>query len=177
MKVVLISGQAEHGKDTVANIMSEKLIETGKTVLVTHFGDLVKYICKTYFNWDGNKDEKGRSLLQYIGTDVIRKQNENYWVNFTLGLMSMFRDKWDYVLIPDTRFPNEITGFKESGIPSVHVRVVRPEYQNHLTEQQRQHCSETALLDYPYDYCILNCGSLDDLQIEIDRMIKELEAR
>lgn len=42
-------------------------------VLVTHFGDLVKYVCEKFFDWDGVKDESGRSLLQYVGTNKVRK--------------------------------------------------------------------------------------------------------
>ena len=44
----------------------------GNAVLVAHYGDLVKYVCKTFFGWDGEKDEKGRTLLQKVGTDAIR---------------------------------------------------------------------------------------------------------
>ena len=44
MKVVCISGKAGHGKDTVAKIMNERLLNDGHRVLITHYGDLVKYI-------------------------------------------------------------------------------------------------------------------------------------
>ena len=72
MKVICISAKAQHGKDTVANFMKECLEAKEKRVLVTHYADLVKYGCKTFFNWDGQKDEKGRALLQYVGTDIVR---------------------------------------------------------------------------------------------------------
>ena len=57
-KVILISGKAQNGKDTVANILREVLHENGERVLVTHYADLLKYICRNYFEWDGKKDEK-----------------------------------------------------------------------------------------------------------------------
>ena len=72
LKIYAISGKAQHGKDTFAELLYQELTDKGYKVLVTHYGDLVKYICKTIFNWDGQKDEKGRHLLQYVGTDIFR---------------------------------------------------------------------------------------------------------
>ena len=62
MKVILISGKAQNGKDTVAGSLHKALVNDGKRVLVTHYADLLKYICRNYFGWDGNKDEKGRQI-------------------------------------------------------------------------------------------------------------------
>ena len=49
MKVICISGKAQNGKDTTAKILEEKLISDGNKVLIAHFGDLVKYVCKTFY--------------------------------------------------------------------------------------------------------------------------------
>ena len=62
MRVICISGRAGAGKDTVAQIMKEKLEQHGQSVLVTHNADLLKHLCRTLFDWDGQKDEAGRSL-------------------------------------------------------------------------------------------------------------------
>ena len=59
MKVICISGKAQHGKDTTAAILKELLEADGKSVKIAHFADLLKFICKTYFDWDGQKDERG----------------------------------------------------------------------------------------------------------------------
>ena len=48
MKVICISGKAQHGKDTVAKLIAQILEGYGNRVLITHFGDLLKYICKIY---------------------------------------------------------------------------------------------------------------------------------
>ena len=86
MKVVCISGKAQHGKDTTASMIKECLEQRGERVMIVHYADLLKYICRTFFDWDGNKDERGRHILQYVGTDVIRKKSPNYWVDFVAGL-------------------------------------------------------------------------------------------
>ena len=48
MKVICISGKARHGKDTLAGVLKKHLEDHGNRVLVTHFGDLVKYICEKF---------------------------------------------------------------------------------------------------------------------------------
>ena len=90
MKVVCISGKARHGKDTLAGILKNYLEDSGNKVLVAHFGDLVKYICEKFFDWDGQKDEKGRTLLQYVGTDVVRTQEPNFWTDFIKKVLTLF---------------------------------------------------------------------------------------
>ena len=68
MQVIVISGKAQHGKDTTAGFLKDALEADGYPVLIAHYGDLVKYVCKMYLGWNGEKDEYGRSLLQYAGT-------------------------------------------------------------------------------------------------------------
>lgn len=164
MKVILISGKAQHGKDTVAGYLEEELTRRGQTVLVTHYGDLLKYICRTFFEWNGEKDEEGRSLLQHVGTDVIRKKNDSFWARFVCQVLKFFPDAWDYAIIPDCRFPNEISTPTDFGLLTYHLRVVRPDFDNGLTDEQKAHPSETALDSVKPDYTLVNNGSLGDLR-------------
>lgn len=162
MKVILISGKAGHGKDTLAGSMKLRLNRQGKRVLITHYGDLVKYICRNFFDWDGKKDEQGRHLLQFVGTDVVRAQRPNYWVDFLRDVLSLFDGEWDYVLIPDVRFPNEVEGM--DCFQTRHIRIIRPGY-SQLTEEQQRHPSETALDNYskkPW-ITLINDGTLAQL--------------
>ncbi len=163
-KVFCISGMAGHGKDTFAKILKQKLSAKGYKVLIIHYADLLKFILKNFFQWNGKKDENGRMLLQQVGTETVRKVNPNYWVDFIANILSMFPGKWDYVLIPDTRFPNEIDRLKEQGFDVTHIRVVRHTYEGNLTDAQQAHASETALDDVCPDVVIDNDGTLRDLK-------------
>ena len=138
MKIVCISGKAQHGKDTTAKLLEETLEAQGNRVLIAHYGDLVKYVCKTFFGWDGKKDEKGRTLLQRVGTDKIRAVSPDYWVDFIVSILDIFCDEWDYVLIPDTRFPNEYEIYETYGMDAILLRVVRPNFVSPLTEEQQK---------------------------------------
>lgn len=173
MKVIAVSGHARHGKDTVAKILQEQLEADGNKVLITHYADLLKYICTTFFGWDGEKDERGRTLLQYVGTDVVRKKEPNFWVDFVADILCYFNNYWDFVIIPDTRFPNEFNRLKERGLDVVHLRVIRPDFVSPLTAEQQAHPSETALDNTEPDYRIINSGSLEALKAKITEWIME----
>lgn len=172
-KIICVSGKARHGKDTVADFLHTELVEQGHKVLLIHYADLLKFICKTYFLWDGKKDDAGRTLLQRVGTDVVRAQEPDFWVNSILKVLSFFPNEWDYVIIPDCRFPNELQAVQKE-YPAYHVRVTRgADYQSPLTIEQQQHPSETALDTFYYDVLIENSGSLDDLHAKVSKLVKD----
>ena len=174
MKVITISGKAQNGKDTTARLLKDVLEDDGNTVLIAHYADLLKYICKQFFGWDGNKDEQGRHTLQYVGTDVIRKECPDYWVDFLIDMAHLFPSEWDYMLIPDCRFPNEIERLSEAGLDTVHVRVTRDKFESPLTPEQQSHPSETALDNIKQDYYIRNNGSLQNLKNAVGNFLAEL---
>lgn len=173
MKVIVISGKAQHGKDSTAGFMKDFLEMNDKKVLIAHYGDLVKYVCKTFFDWNGEKDEAGRSLLQYVGTDKIRAKNNDYWVQFIADMLHFFYDEWDYVLIPDCRFPNEVE-FLEGYFDVTHIRVIRENFVSPLTEEQQNHPSETALDDYGQDILLVNREDLAQLQCAVEELTTKL---
>lgn len=174
MKVILISGRAQNGKDTVATMMYDELTNSNKRVLITHYADLLKYICKNYLGWNGIKDDEGRRILQYVGTDVVRKQKPNLWVDFIITILNLFKDKWDYVIIPDCRFPNEVSRVKDNGFDTTLVRVVRSDFNSPLSEEQKKHQSETALDDIEADYTMHNDGTISELRELVNQFCCEV---
>lgn len=171
-RIILISGKAQHGKDTTAMYLTEslKLLPFGSSKTV-HYGDLLKYVCQTFFDWDGVKDSAGRTLLQYVGTDIVRKENPDYWASFLADMVGFFSKAWDYIIIPDTRFPNEISVWLDRGYEVTHIRVVRPGY-NTLSGEQQGHISETALDNELPDLILINDGTLADLKRKVNVIAK-----
>ena len=173
MRVILISGSARFGKDSTAFMMKELLEKQKKKVLIIHYADNLKLFAKNYFGWSGQKDQKGRELLQWLGTDVVRKNYEDTWVDMVVALLKGIKTLYDYVIIPDVRFPNEIDRMRDN-FDCITVRVIRPNFDNGLTEEQRKHPSETALDNYPMEYELINDGDLEKLLDTTRTFIKNI---
>lgn len=173
-KFICISGKAQNGKDTSARILCNYLEGKGNKVLIVHYADLLKYICRNWFGWNGEKDCVGRTLLQKVGTDVVRNKRPDFWVDFILDVVNLFEDEWDYIIIPDTRFPNELYKIKDSGYPMTHIRVVRKDFESPLSLEQQAHASEVALDDEVPDILLVNEGTIDKLNSAIIDIVKQL---
>lgn len=181
MTTLLISGKAGHGKDTFADILKDNLQIIGKKVLIIHFADLVKEFARLYYDWTGNKDTAGRALLQYIGTDLMRAYDADYWARIVGEFLAAADKDFDVALIPDNRFSNEIDVIRHYCPQAKTVRVQRwqedgTSYVNpNLTNAQLQHSSETSLDDYQFDYLINNhSGDMDCLLKAATGLIDDL---
>jgi hypothetical protein len=173
-KIYLISGQAQHGKDSTANFLKQKFI--GKT-LIFHNADYLKYIAKQYMGWDGNKDEIGRNILQLLGTEKVRLGTNKplFWTEKSCDIIDIFYNDFDYFIIPDTRFKNEIF-YPKARFPDkvITIRVIRKNYESQLNNEQKNHLSEIDLINFPHDFYIESESGLNNLEKEVDNIIDKL---
>jgi hypothetical protein len=106
-RVIGLCGYAQVGKTTTAIQMLSSLRLAGSGEIVPFAGP-VKDIARL-FGWDGQKDERGRKLLQQIGTEVGRNYDPDIWVNkwsnIVLSRLEMFVP---IIIADDVRFQNEI---------------------------------------------------------------------
>lgn len=176
MRIILISGMARHGKDQTAEFAYNYLKQRGERVLLTHFADFLKDFCKKNYGYKGIKDEEDREILQRVGTDIVRKNNPDAWVKMMAELLKGIKTEFDYVLIPDTRFENEIyclkSNFKNEDV--VTIRVIRENFDNGLTAEQKAHPSESSLTNCKFDFVIKNNGTLNDLNDAIKTIIDKI---
>ena len=103
MRIVLISGKARAGKDVTAKIMEEYLLKAGKRVLITHYADFLKEFCRINYGYRGIKDTADRYILQHVGTDIVKRNNPDAWVNIMVELLRGARTEFDFVLIPEKK--------------------------------------------------------------------------
>lgn len=134
-------------------------------------------VATTYYGWDGEKDEKGRELLQKLGTDLGRTNNPNVWVNCVKEIVKALQTEYDFVLIPDVRFPNEMD-WSDTPFFTFTIRVNRQNedgtpYINHLTEEQKQHTSEVALDGYRFNYEIYN-QNINDINAAAQAILDDI---
>lgn len=167
-QIICIAGHAGAGKDFFASMLSAELTKSNNKVLICHYADLVKYVCEKFFGWNGLKDASGRTLLQRVGTDIVRKQNPDFWVNFLCDIFNFFPDEWDYIIIPDLRFPNEFDVIrKKVTLDTVSVLITREknsdDKEHILTAKQKSHSSETSMDNFNFNYLIDNNYDIKEL--------------
>ena len=180
---IILSGKSGSGKDMTAQFMKEELAKRGKKALVIHYADAVKWFCREFLDWDGKKDEVGRTLLQMVGTDIVRKVHPNFWTGIVVGLIQAFEptNNFDVAIVPDARFPNEVDISLSSLKNCVSVRIERKNSDGTdwinpvLTEDQRNHPSETSLDCFAFDYVIYNDEGLDTLRESAISILQDLK--
>lgn len=177
MKIYLISGKARNGKSTVGEFIKEEYENKGKKVCEIGYGSYIKYYAKTYFGWDGKEETKPRSLLQELGTEIIRKKiDPMFHVNRIMEDIRVLSYFYDIAVISDVREPIEIITPKEKFDDVVSINVKRTNFESELSEKEQQHFTEIALDSFDdYDYKVLNDGTLDDLKIKVKEIIEKEE--
>ena len=174
--IILVAGKAQHGKDSFSKFFKDQFKNhpySQRKVLHIAYGDYLKYVCGKYFDWNGDKDKKGRTLLQYIGTDVARTNNDGIWVNVVVELVKGLGSLYDFVVISDVRFPNEVTRWQDEGYDVISVLVEREGFESELTDEQKNHISETALDDFIFDWCITSTD-LRDLEGNVEVFVRDI---
>lgn len=167
-KIILFGGFARHGKDTSAEITKSYFEQHNKKCLIIKYGDYLKFVAEQYYGWNGVKDEKGRETLQIVGTEEARDNNPDIWVNVVIEFVKAFGGKYNYVLIPDFRYPNEHTRFVDEGYDTFTIWVHRQGFDNGMTEKQKKHRSETSLLNYNFNRIV---SVESDIQVLTSRII------
>ena len=79
---------------------------------------------------------------------------------------------FDVIIVSDARFKDEIDIQRDIFKKIITIRVERPNFDNGLTEEQKNHPSEVDLDDYDkFDYYIINDESIKDLRPDVQAII------
>jgi hypothetical protein len=178
--IIGIVGKAGSGKDTVGEYLVRKygFIRLG-------FADKVKEIARDCFLWDGQKDAKGRRLLQVIGTECGRAYDNDLWLKYMLKAMNMvelkhfgeFIDDRKHVrsniVVTDIRFQNEENFIRNYG--GFVIRVTGRMYK--LNDSALAHASEMEQEKIVADYTIDNSKDIGYLYWNVDSVYNEIMKR
>jgi len=157
MKIIAFAGLAQSGKTTAANFIPG--------VKILSFADPVKQIALSSFNWDGVKDEKGRRLLQVIGTECGRAYDNDIWINKMREQIKICEPLYNVIAIDDCRFDNEPELVKELG--GIVIEILRPGC------VPDGHASEQGISPYLIDKQIMNDGTIEQLKEKVLSLVSE----
>lgn len=173
-KIIIISGKARAGKDTTASMMKEIYDQKQVKTINLQYSSYIKEYAKKISNWDGSEETKPRELLQQLGTDIIRKNiDDEFFIKKIIDDIKVYSFFFDVIIISDARFKKEIDNIRKEFDNVIAVHIVRPNFDNGLTDEQKNHPSEIDLDDYDkYNYDLINDGNLNDLKLKVERLIE-----
>lgn len=175
--IYVVYGKARSGKNTVSKIIREYYENNNFKTLNIGYSDKLKKYIMNITAWDGNETTKPRTMLQNIGTDLIRnKIDKMFFVNNLMDDIKVYSYFFDVLTISDARFINEIETPKKIFDNVIIIKVVNPRDNEELTIKEKQHISEIELDSYSdYDYEIINDSDIDKLKEKIIKIVREVD--
>ena len=175
--IYLMCGKAKHGKDTFSAFLKKAYEDNGKKIIVTQLSKYIKYYAREMTGWDLSEETKPREYLQQLGTSVIREylQKDDLFINRMIDDIDVFSCFYDAIIISDVRLKKEIHDLKASYPNAKVVHIIRPDFDNGLTEEQKKHKTEIDVDDFTdYDVEIVNT-TLEKLEEDAKKLYIETE--
>ena len=174
-KIFVISGKANSGKDTTAEIIDNQIMLKGLKVVNLQISSYIKMYASKISGWDGSEETKPRTLLQELGTDVIRNKlnKAEMFIDRQIDDIEIYSYFYDAIIVPDIRLPREIDSIKEKFDNVVTIKVERINFETNLSGKEQKHSTETAMDSYEdFDYEITN-DTLEKLKEDVYKIYQE----
>ena len=164
-----ICGPAGSGKTSVAKHFVDRFHHQVRPVHVINFAAALKDAAET-IGWDGEKDERGRKLLQILGTDIGRKLiDADIWVKTWMRLVYSAQYRSTCLIVADdVRFDNEAAAIREMG-----GRVIKLTGRAEDLGDNAGHVSEAGVSDKFVDVEINSSCELSDLLLRVEHYARE----
>lgn len=177
--IICVCGKAGSGKSSVAKYIFNKYKENKLDVIMSPYTKYLKKYISEITGWNMEDQDKPRELLQKISSDLIKNKlgNKDFFINRQIEDIDIYSYFFDIIIIPDVRFPEEIEILKDKYNNLISIGVIRNDYDNGLSENQKNDITETSLDAYEnYDYVLNNDGT-DKLFKDTLEIIKNIERR
>lgn len=164
MKIYVIGGKAKCGKNTFGEYLREQLKDYGYKPCVMHITEPLYSYARNYFEWNGNDQDKPREFLQKMGIEIIRDKlgKKDFLLNRLYEDIEILSNFFDTFIITDARLLNEFESIKNKYDDVVSIRLIRRNYNDELTEEEKNHITEKEILQFDeFDYIVENTGLKD----------------
>ena len=175
-KIIIVSGKARHGKDTICGYIKDYCDEHNLKSVNLAYGSYIKEYTKKITGWDGSEEtkEQVRPILQQIGTEIVRDTIDNdFFVKRLCDDIKVYSYFFDVVTISDARMENELEIPKQLFDNVILVNVKRENYESNLSTKEQKHRTEIGLDNYNnYDYKIINDSTLEELKNKVYEVLE-----
>lgn len=165
--IIGFTGKKQSGKTEASMCLNGFKLLNFKDALINEirsgFPKLLEEICRAeaqlnldWYNVDKlfkKKPPLMRALMQNYGTDVRRKDEENYWTDRWLDRVRYMDTN---IVVDDVRFINEAEAVRL--VDGIIIRIERPGLTN-----QDTHVSELEMDEIEADITIVNDGTIEEL--------------
>lgn len=161
--------------DVLDDVAYDEIIAHIEAIHVMSYDDaqtLFEMMVDDIVNIDGlnahSRTESIRRALQFLGTDIRRKTDSEYWVKEFHRTVP----ESDFILVTDVRFPNEADSIVETNGLMIRLEVAPEVIQQRVesrdglkySDDALTHPSELALDDYSkFDYTVETEYNIDDI--------------
>lgn len=174
MKLYLICGKARAGKDTFAKLIKQEEEKDNNKVCILKLTAPLYSWAEDYFNYDKEKDEKPRELLQTLGYDILqlKLKKKDFLLDYLITTIEVIDNYYDVGLITDGRLVHEIEVLKEK-YPNIKTILLTNKKDNKLTNKEKNHQTEIDLDDYKdFDYIVEN-KDMESLKLEALKIVED----
>lgn len=177
-KLIGLRGKFGVGKDTAADFIVKEYLKYGIkyetvpfaaplkhiTAIVTSTSDSSQYTREGKAHVPEGLEHSVGKYQQIVGQTMREVIHDNVWVRIAINHPS------EYKIIPDVRHVNEVEAIEAAG--GIVISITRPGVV--LNDgRDTNHISETALDNYEFKHVVENTGSLDDLRVNILKLLEK----
>ncbi len=167
-KIIIFSGKQYSGKDTLAKILLENMLEYHRCAM----GDIIKLEYGRQHNLTYEEIEKNKSQYRQGLIDLGnwgRSQSDDYWLKKIIA-------ENGNIMVTDVRVPFEYETFKKAGAIAIRVecpREIRAQRGELIGENDVTETGLDSVTDW--DYVIKNDSSYEALKEKAFELIKDLK--
>ena len=167
MKLFIIGGKADTGKNVLAQMIKEYYEKREEKTIITEYS---KYI-KMYAMEILGTTKKDRKFLQDLGENIRKNIDHNFFIKRAQDDIGVYQAYFDNIVICDARLIPEITLMKTKYKNCYTIHLLGKE-SNNLSNDEKKHITELEFDNFEdFDYIISN----DNLKEEITKILDDIE--
>lgn len=173
MRLFIIGGKANVGKNTLAKFIKEYYDEKNEKSIITEYSKYIKLLADEMIDWEAKK-KKPRKFLQDLGEEYRKINGANIFIERMKDDILILQKYYQNIIICDARLIPELTLMKTK-YPKCYTIHLKSKRGNNLTKEEKEHITETELEKYNnFDYELVN-SDLKKLKTDIYYILDDID--